>query len=87
VTYHTSHQIEAAEPDAVGIIVARYGDRLRRVDGEWKMMTILPLNRRSSHAPFVAEPPFAAGHRRPTSERTHRRPVPRTLSMIQAELS
>jgi 3-phenylpropionate/cinnamic acid dioxygenase small subunit len=37
LTYHTSHQIEAAEPDAVGIIVARYEDRLRRVGGEWKI--------------------------------------------------
>src|SRR5215216_5831566 len=37
LTYHTSHQIETAEPDAVGIIVARYEDRLRRVEGEWKI--------------------------------------------------
>jgi 3-phenylpropionate/cinnamic acid dioxygenase small subunit len=39
LTYHTSHQIEEADPESVGVIVARYHDRLRRVDGAWKIVT------------------------------------------------
>ena len=34
-TYHTSHQVDAATPDWVYVIVARYHDILRRVDGRW----------------------------------------------------
>jgi ketosteroid isomerase-like protein len=34
-TYHTSHQVDAATPDSVYVIVARYRDVLRRVDGRW----------------------------------------------------
>jgi 3-phenylpropionate/cinnamic acid dioxygenase small subunit len=37
LTYHTSHQIEPGGT-VVGLIVARYRDRLRRVDGEWKIV-------------------------------------------------
>ena len=37
LTYHTSHQIEAGDHDVVGVIVARYEDRLRRVHGAWKI--------------------------------------------------
>lgn len=37
LTYHTSHQIEAARPESVGVIVARYEDRLRLVGGHWKI--------------------------------------------------
>jgi ketosteroid isomerase-like protein len=37
LTYHTSHQIDAADPTTVGVIVARYHDRLRLVDGVWKI--------------------------------------------------
>jgi 3-phenylpropionate/cinnamic acid dioxygenase small subunit len=37
LTYHTSHQIDKADPDSVGVIVARYHDRLRRIDGAWKI--------------------------------------------------
>jgi 3-phenylpropionate/cinnamic acid dioxygenase small subunit len=36
LTYHTSHQIEPGGT-VVGLIVARYRDRLRRVDGGWKL--------------------------------------------------
>ena len=38
LTYHTSHQIDIATPDIVGVIVARYHDRLRNVDGSWKIV-------------------------------------------------
>lgn len=37
LTYHTSHQIEAGDDSVVGIIVARYEDRLRLVHGAWKI--------------------------------------------------
>jgi ketosteroid isomerase-like protein len=37
LTYHTSHQIEPGG-DVVGLIVARYRDRLRLADGEWKFV-------------------------------------------------
>jgi ketosteroid isomerase-like protein len=37
LTYHTSHQIDEADPTTVGVIVARYHDRLRLVDGDWKI--------------------------------------------------
>jgi ketosteroid isomerase-like protein len=37
LTYHTSHQIDESDPSTVGVIVARYHDRLRLVDGDWKI--------------------------------------------------
>jgi 3-phenylpropionate/cinnamic acid dioxygenase small subunit len=37
LTYHTSHQIEPGGT-VVGLIVARYRDRLRCIDGEWKIV-------------------------------------------------
>jgi hypothetical protein len=37
LTYHTSHQITTADPDTVIVIVARYRDELRKVDGTWKI--------------------------------------------------
>ena len=37
LVYHTSHSAAASEPDDVLVIVARYKDRLRRVDGAWKL--------------------------------------------------
>jgi len=35
LTYHTSYQIARARPDEAAMIVARYHDRLVRVDGVW----------------------------------------------------
>ena len=37
LTYHTSHQADADAPDTVHVIVARYRDVVRRVDGGWKI--------------------------------------------------
>jgi ketosteroid isomerase-like protein len=37
LTYHTSHQTTAADPDTVTVIVARYRDVLRRVGDGWKI--------------------------------------------------
>jgi len=37
VTYHTSHQTDVSDPDKVLVIVARYYDTLRRVDGSWRI--------------------------------------------------
>jgi ketosteroid isomerase-like protein len=37
LTYHTSHQTTTADPDTVIVIVARYRDVLRKVDGTWKI--------------------------------------------------
>jgi 3-phenylpropionate/cinnamic acid dioxygenase small subunit len=37
LTYHTSHQKTVDDPDTVIVIVARYHDVLRRVDGTWKI--------------------------------------------------
>src|SRR3954447_3414204 len=37
LTYHTSHQKTVDDPDNVIVIVARYRDVLRRVDGTWKI--------------------------------------------------
>jgi len=34
-TYHTSHQVDTTTPDHVYLIVGRYRDVLRRVDGRW----------------------------------------------------
>jgi ketosteroid isomerase-like protein len=34
-TYHTSHQVNLSTPDNVYVIVGRYRDVLRRVDGRW----------------------------------------------------
>jgi hypothetical protein len=35
LTYHTSYQIARDRPDEAGVIVARYHDRLTRLDGRW----------------------------------------------------
>jgi hypothetical protein len=35
LTYHTSYQITRDRPDEAAMIVARYHDRLVRVDGRW----------------------------------------------------
>ena len=38
LTYHTSHQVAAADPDRALVLVARYHDRLRReADGQWRI--------------------------------------------------
>jgi 3-phenylpropionate/cinnamic acid dioxygenase small subunit len=37
LTYHTSHQTTTTDPDTVIVIVARYRDVLRKVDGTWKI--------------------------------------------------
>jgi ketosteroid isomerase-like protein len=37
LTYHTSHQTTEGDEGAVVLIVARYRDLVRRVDGEWKI--------------------------------------------------
>ncbi len=55
-TYHTSHQVDEATPDTVYVIVARYRDVLRRVDGRWliadKRMEVGWMERREySQAP------------------------------------
>ena len=38
LVYHTSHQTRRQEPDTDHLIVGRYRDVLRRVDGEWKIV-------------------------------------------------
>ena len=37
LTYHTSHQTVVGVPESVRVIVARYHDRLRRVEGQWRI--------------------------------------------------
>ncbi len=37
LTYHTSHQTDVGDEGAVTVIVSRYWDKLRRVDGTWKI--------------------------------------------------
>lgn len=37
LTYHTSHQVRPSDPDTVYVIVGRYRDVVRRVDGSWKI--------------------------------------------------
>lgn len=37
LTYHTSYQIKSESPDQAAVIVARYHDRLVRVDGVWRL--------------------------------------------------
>jgi ketosteroid isomerase-like protein len=37
LTYHTSHQTDVGDDTSVTLIVARYRDKLRRVDGRWKI--------------------------------------------------
>jgi hypothetical protein len=37
LTYHTSHQTNAATPDRCTKIVARYRDTVRKVEGGWKI--------------------------------------------------
>ena len=38
LTYHTSHQKTAGKPEHILQLVARYRDRLRRIDGHWKIV-------------------------------------------------
>jgi ketosteroid isomerase-like protein len=38
LTYHTSHQIRTADPDTDVLIVGRYRDKLRKIDGQWKIV-------------------------------------------------
>lgn len=38
LTYHTSHQTDRRDEGSVTLIVARYNDRLRRIDGSWKIV-------------------------------------------------
>lgn len=38
LTYHTSHQTAEADPNTVIVIVARYRDVLRKLDGTWKIV-------------------------------------------------
>lgn len=37
LTYHTSHQTARDTPDRCTRIIARYTDKLRKVDGTWKI--------------------------------------------------
>ena len=37
LTYHTSHQTDVGDDSSVTLIVARYRDKLRLVDGTWKI--------------------------------------------------
>jgi hypothetical protein len=37
LVYHTSHSASVTEPDDVLVIVARYKDTLRRIDGSWRI--------------------------------------------------
>ena len=37
LTYHTSHQTTDGKPEQILQLVARYRDRLRRIDGAWKI--------------------------------------------------
>jgi uncharacterized protein (TIGR02246 family) len=38
LTYHTSHQKTDGKPEHILQLVARYRDRLRRIDGAWKIV-------------------------------------------------
>lgn len=38
LTYHTSHQTTVGREGVVTLIVARYHDTLRRIDGSWKIV-------------------------------------------------
>jgi len=37
LTYHTSHQSTEGKPEHVMLLVARYRDRLRRENGQWRI--------------------------------------------------
>ena len=82
-TYHTSHQVDEATPDKVYLIVGRYRDVLRRVDGTWliadKRMEVGWMEQREySQAAAVAaeaEQNLAAQGPDPESIHDHRRPV------------
>ena len=37
LTYHTSHQITHDDPDTVLLIVGRYRDVVKRIDGRWRI--------------------------------------------------
>jgi 3-phenylpropionate/cinnamic acid dioxygenase small subunit len=57
LTYHTSHQTTVADPDTVKVIVARYHDDLRKVDGVWKIANkVMEIGwREERHAPQVRQ--------------------------------
>ena len=38
LTYHTSHQIRKSDPDTDTLIVGRYRDLVRKLDGVWKIV-------------------------------------------------
>jgi hypothetical protein len=38
LTYHTSHQIKKSDPDSDTLIVGRYRDLVRKIDGTWKIV-------------------------------------------------
>ena len=82
-TYHTSHQVDGATPDKVYLIVGRYRDVLRRVDGKWKIadkrMEVGWMEQRhfSQSAAVAAEAGqnLAAQTEPESTDDDHRRPV------------
>ena len=56
LTYHTSHQTTTGDEGSVTLIVARYNDRLRRIDGSWKIVekVMQPGWAETRHADHVA---------------------------------
>jgi ferredoxin len=58
LTYHTSHQTDADDENAVTLIVARYRDKLRRVGGTWKITE------------KIMEPGWSEQRRRPQPDAT-----------------
>ncbi len=69
LTYHTSHQTDVGDEGAVTLIVARYRDKLRRVDGRWKITEKImepgwmEQRRLASHRPSGHRPAAGAWHR------------------------
>jgi 3-phenylpropionate/cinnamic acid dioxygenase small subunit len=53
LTYHTSHQATAADPDTAKVIVARYHDELVRTPAGWRIASKVmeTLWRETRHAP------------------------------------
>jgi hypothetical protein len=41
LVYHTSHQLFEDDPSTVHVLVARYHDELRRIDGSWKISKLV----------------------------------------------
>ena len=41
LVYHTSHQVFAADPDTVGVLVARYHDQLVRTPEGWRIAELV----------------------------------------------